>query len=306
MTLQNRFKGSLVGLGVGDALGASVEFLKRDTYEISTYQSGGKLNVKLGEYTDDTAMALCLSWSLLENGFDEKNQLELYLKWLLEAYMSADGRVVDCGKTIYYSLMNYKKNKTITSNQNQKFTAGNGSLMRIAPIALYSHKNIKKALVYSALSSYTTHGLDVCADACMAYTGLIIAALNALEKDEILSYAYAKYIFGLIDDKSLDVKCVLEGSYKHKTRDEISSTGYVIHSLEAALWCFYNSQNFDDGLKLAVNLGNDTDTIGAIYGQLAGAYYGFDAISKDLRENLMRSDFLQDTALRLYEVALEF
>lgn len=140
----------------------------------------------------------------------------------------------------------------------------------------------------------------------MAYTGLIIAALNALEKDEILSYAYAKYIFGLIDDISLDVKCVLEGSYKHKTRDEISSTGYVIHSLEAALWCFYNSQNFDDDLKLAVNLGNDTDTIGAIYGQLAGAYYGFDAISKDLRENLMRSDFLQDTALRLYEVALEF
>lgn len=296
MKLEDKFTGSLVGLAIGDALGASVEFLERDSYEeIREYRSGGKLNVSLGEYTDDTAMSLCLTQSLIEDGFDEASQLEHYVKWYKSAYMSADNRVVGVGKTMQRSILRYMSNKnTISESKNPKKSAGNGSLMRIAPIALFNHKNIKKALSQSALSSYTTHGLDICADACMMYAGLIIGALQGLGKDEVLSSKFADYLFSVVKEYGIsnDVKHVLKGSYKKKSRDEIYSTGYVIYSLEAALWCFYNSSTFKEGLIKAVNLGNDTDTIGAIYGQLAGAYYGYEAIPKHLRENLMRHDFI--------------
>lgn len=307
MKLEDRFTGSLVGLAVGDALGASVEFLERGSYEeIREYRSGGKLNVSLGEYTDDTAMSLCLVQSLIEDGFDEASQLEYYAKWYKNAYMSADNRVVGVGKTVQRSIMRHMGHKdTVSKYKNTKKDAGNGSLMRITPIALFNHKNIKKALSQSALSSYTTHGLDVCADACMMYAGLIVGVLQGLGKSEVLSDKFADYLFSLAQeyDISKDVKSILKGSYKEKSRDEIYSTGYVIYSLESALWCFYNSSTFEEGLIKAVNLGNDTDTIGAIYGQLAGAYYGYEAIPKHLREHLMRHDFIKNLALKLHEVS---
>lgn len=306
MDIKDKFIGSLVGLAVGDALGASVEFLKRDSYFIKEYRKGGRYDVLLGEYTDDTAMSLCLCESLILNGFNEANQLELYLKWLECGYMSANNKSIGIGITTYKSLMDFKKNKNTISTRANKNSAGNGSLMRIAPIALYNHSNIKQALAQAALSSYTTHALDICADACMMYAGLIHGALKNLDKDEILSKNYAKWLFGLSKEYKIsdEIADILNGSYKEKSRDEIHSTGYVLHSLEASLWCFYNSDTFEKGLILAVNLGDDTDTIGAIYGQLAGAFYGFDSIPKYFSKNLLRSDFIQDMALRLYEKSL--
>jgi len=303
--LKNKYRGSLLGLAIGDALGAPIEFKKRDTYiKIEKYRIGGKFNLSKGEYTDDTAMTLCLAQSLLdEKGMNQKDQLKKYVEWFENGYMSANSRSIGCGKNILMALFRYMNHKcSECGNSRLKRGAGNGSLMRIAPIALFYEKNEKLAMEMASKSSYTTHGLKICADACMLYTSLIIGALRGNSKEKILSMSYAKKMIKMLDNYTFDKEIleVINGSYKNKQRDEISSSGYVVDTLETSLWAFYNTNSFDEGLILAVNLGYDADTIGAVYGQLAGAYYGVENINSVYKSDLMRVDFIEDMALELF------
>ena len=189
--MKNRYTGSMLGLAIGDALGAPVEFLKRDSFPyIDRYYKGGKFNLAIGEYTDDTAMALCLAQSLIEcNGMNQKDQLEKYVKWFKQGYMSATGRSIGCGKQVYKALFKFMATGCEEcGNSKFKKGAGNGSLMRIAPVALFYRKYpLKTAMKMTEKSSYTTHGLKICADACRVYSALIIGALNGISKDELLS-----------------------------------------------------------------------------------------------------------------------
>lgn len=302
----SRYRGALLGLAIGDALGAPVEFLERDTFApIEGYKSGGKFNLTLGEYTDDTAMALCLAQSLIScNGFNSKDQLERYLRWFREGYMSATGRSIGCGKTILRALMRYQtKGCTECGNSRLKKGAGNGSLMRVAPVALFYAADIKKAMEMAHQSSTTTHGLKICADACRLFVGVLVGALEGIEKEELLSHDNLSYLCGLDSSYCYDplVLQVMQGSYKTKPRDAISSSGYVINTLEAALWAFYHTDNFNDGVRLAVNLGKDADTVGAVYGQLAGAYYGVEGIENRYIDGLMGREWIEEMADRLFE-----
>ena len=302
----DRYKGSMLGLAIGDAFGAPVEFHQRDTFSpVKWYSKGGKFNLSIGEYTDDTAMALCLAQSLIDcKGIDQKDQLKKYLLWLETGYMSATGRSIGCGKTILRSLTKFKYNDCMEcGNSRLKKGAGNGSLMRIAPIALFYSNDLKVALKMAEKSSYTTHGLKICADACRIYVGLIFGTLNSMSKEELLNKQYFEYLCSLDEHYSYDplIEQIMQGSYKTKTRDEISSSGYVVDTLEAALWAFYNGENFSEGLLMAVNLGNDADTVGAVYGQLAGAYYGIKNIDKSLKDYLLKSEMIEEIAIKLYE-----
>lgn len=296
--LKDRALGTMIGLAVGDALGAPVEFLDRGTFPfITSYRFGGKFHLPAGAYTDDTAMALCLADSLVQcKGTNQTHQLETYLKWLNEGYMSSTGKAVGCGKNTYLALLHFMRTgQSECGNPKMKRRAGNGSLMRIAPVALFYAGDLKEAMNMAEKSSYTTHGLKICADACRIYVGLIIGALEGRPKEELLSKEYFEYLCSFDQNYKYDllIETVMNGSYKTKTISEISSSGYVIHTLEASLWVFYNSNNFNEGVLMAVNLGNDADTVGAVYGQLAGSYYGIEGIDKSLRDNLCKRETIE-------------
>ena len=301
-----KYIGSLIGLAVGDALGAPVEFLPRDTFErIEYYRSGGKFNVAPGEYTDDTAMALCLAQSLIDcRGCDQKDQLNKYLRWFEKGYMSATGRSIGCGKTVLRALQRFQlKDCAECGNSRLRRGAGNGSLMRIAPVALYYADAPETAMKMAEKSSYTTHGLKICADACRLYTGLIIGALQGRKKKELLREDYFEILCAFDEKYRYDdeIRTVMQGSYRSKSRNEIKSGGYVVDTLEAALWAFYRTDSFDEGLLLAVNLGFDADTVGAVYGQLAGAYYDYDGIDKKFLEGILGRERIVAIALQLYK-----
>jgi len=302
---KDRYRGSLIGLAVGDALGAPIEFTQKDSFEpIKSYRRGGKFNLSIGEYTDDTAMMLCLAQSMIEKqGVDQKDQLSKYLKWFEDGYMSANNRSIGCGKVTLRALYRYmSRNCSECGNSRLTKGAGNGSLMRVAPVALFYANDIPLAMEMASKTSYTTHGLQICADTASLFVGLIIGALNGLDKEKLLSQEYLDELMKPFEGYSFNEEVVelLRGSYKDKSRDEIEARGYVIKTLESALWGFYNSNSFDEGLLMVVNLGDDADTVGAVYGALAGAYYGLDSIGKEYRDGLMRYDLINDIALKLF------
>ena len=179
----NRLKGCMLGLAIGDAMGAPVEFMKRGTFEpVTGYRSGGKFRLNAGEWTDDTAMALCLAQSLIDcKGFDPIDQLNKYLEWLDSGYMSCTGKMVGLGKTCWRSLVRYRRTgQPYTDIKHEKFS-GNGSLMRLAPICIYYATDLDKAVHYAALSSKTTHGSPIAIDACRYFAYIVVHLLNGAD-----------------------------------------------------------------------------------------------------------------------------
>jgi ADP-ribosylglycohydrolase len=178
--------------------------------------------------------------------------------------------------------------------------------MRIAPVALFFAPEPKQAVHNAAESSRTTHGTKAAVDACRYFTGLIIGALQGREKSELLdAYFYpgnepVYWQENLLDPK---IAAVVAGSFKDKQPPDIKGSGYVVESLEAALWAFYRSNSFREGALLAVNLGDDADTTGAIYGQLAGATYGAEQIPPEWRSRLTMRDFILEKAKQLFAIA---
>jgi ADP-ribosyl-[dinitrogen reductase] hydrolase len=293
-----RLKGCMLGLAIGDAMGAPVEFMQRGTFKpVSGYRSGGKFRLNAGEWTDDTAMALCLAQSLLDcQGFDPADQLEKYLLWMHEGYMSCTGKMVGLGKTCMRTLIRYRRTRQhYTDITHEKFS-GNGSLMRLAPVCIYYVNDIKTAVNYAALSSKTTHGSPIAVDACRYFSYILVSLFNGMEKEMLFSDAFKINVRLFFKNEPLHpaLNHIVAGEYQNKKEDDISSSGYVIDSLEAALWSFYHTSTFKDAVLKAVNLGDDTDTVGAITGQLAGACYGMPAIPEEWILGLGRRDDLLD------------
>lgn len=274
----NRFRGALLGCALGDALGTTLEFKPPGTFEpINDIVGGGPFNLKAGEWTDDTSMMYCLAHSLVRTKTcDPKDQMDLYHKWWKDGVFSVNGKCFDIGNTVVHALQNYEQTgDPISGNTNPK-SAGNGSLMRLAPIPIRYYDNFENAIKYAALSSITTHGAEEAVDACRYFSGLIWGALHGVSKEILLDGIYTP-IDGYWDRNPLCqsiVNLIVDAKYKSKGASQIHASGYVMHTLEAVLWAFYHSDTFETGALLAVNLGEDADTTGAIYGQLAGAYYG--------------------------------
>jgi len=237
---------------------------------------GGPFRLQPGEWTDDTSMALCLAQSLIEKqGFDPVHQLETYVRWWREGHLSSTGGCFDIGNTVRQALWQFKNTGKPFCGSTDAQTAGNGSIMRLAPVPLFYAKNPLEVIEKSAESSRTTHGAAACVDACRYFGALIAGAVNGVAKDVLLSERYCP-ISGYWTANPLvaEIDEIAAGSFKLRQPPEIKGTGYVVKSLEAALWAFYNSSSFAEGCLLAVNLGDDADTTGAVYGQLAGAFYG--------------------------------
>lgn len=292
--MYHNFAGVLIGLAVGDALGTTVEFKARDSFEpITDMTGGGPFNLEVGQWTDDTSMALCLAESLIKDGFSLKGQLNKYLDWFNNGYLSSTGECFDIGHNTLRSLKEFKENGKLPPERER--AAGNGSLMRLAPVPMYYKDDFEKAVYYSGQSSLTTHNNPMAVDACRFYGGLLQQAIQGKNKEELLRGKACQ--LEMVDE----VKKIAAGSYRDKNRAQISSSGFVLHTIEASLWSFYRTDSFKDAVLKAVNLGDDADTVGAITGQLAGAYYGLEDIPDKWVSVLAKKEFFFDLIKRLYE-----
>jgi ADP-ribosylglycohydrolase len=228
-------------------------------------------------------MALCLAYSLLtKRGFDAKHQMDCYSYWYRYGALSSTGKCFDIGGTVRTAIERYLHTGDPFAGSTHPHTAGNGSSMRLAPVVLFYFRDFESALHHAELSSRTTHQAVEAVDACRYLAALLLAALKGEDKSVLLGERYTP-IPGYWQRYPLAPKIddIARGTYKAKSRDEIKSTGYVAHTLEAALWCFHRHDTFADGALEAVNLGEDSDTTGAVYGQLAGAYYRETGIPED-------------------------
>lgn len=291
LQLKARFQGALLGLAAGDALGTSVEFKARGTFtKLTDIIGGGPFRLKAGQWTDDTAMALCLAASLVEKqSFDAEDQMQRYNRWREQGYMSSNGRCFDIGVTVSEAISQYLATGEPYAGSTNPLSAGNGSLMRLAPIAIFYYPDLTKMQHFAKLSSKTTHGAKECLDACACFASLLHGAFSGLDKSSLLSSDSYQAV-------TKKIKALQQQNYTDKTESQIKGSGYVVESLEAALWCFAKSENFKDAVLMAANLGDDADTTAAICGQIAGAYYGVEAIPKHWREKISQADLILEYA----------
>ncbi|GHO61571.1 ADP-ribosylglycohydrolase [Ktedonobacter sp. SOSP1-52] len=306
MELIERYRGSLVGLAVGDALGTSLEFLQPGSFTpIDDMIGGGAFRLKPGEWTDDTSMALCLAASLIESkGFDASDQIERYLRWRDQGYMASNGQCFDIGETVDAALRTFQKTGDPLAGPSGQFSAGNGSIMRLAPVSLFYAFHPRLALEKSEESSRTTHQAKSALDACRYFGGLLVGALQGESKETLLSPLYSPLPTSWKDAPLIpEIAEVAAGSFKWRNPPAIKGSGYVKKSLEAALWAFFHSETFREGCLLAVNLGDDADTTGAVYGQLAGAFYGERGIPQEWRARLAQHQLMEDLAEQLFHLA---
>jgi ADP-ribosylglycohydrolase len=296
---RDRARGCLLGLAVGDALGTSVEFAPPGTFPpVTDIVGGGPFNLEPGQWTDDTAMALCLAASLIEKqGFDPVDQLERYVRWWREGYMSCNGRCFDIGKTIRAALGRFEHTREPYPGSADPMSAGNGSIMRLAPVPLFYSGNPRKAIDFAAASSRTTHRAHEAVDACRYLASLIVGLLHGAPREVVLAPGY-EAVPGLWDVEPLErpVAKIRRGSFKERQPPQIRASGHVIASLEAALWAFWKAGDFREGALLTANLGEDADTTTAVYGQLAGAAFGMSGIPDEWLATLAWKDRIVEMA----------
>jgi ADP-ribosyl-[dinitrogen reductase] hydrolase len=302
METTQRFKGCLLGLAIGDAVGTTLEFKPLGSFTpIGDMVGGGPFRLKPGQWTDDTSMALCLAASLIERrGFDARDQMQRYVMWWREGYMSSTGDCFDIGGTTAEALRTFERTGAPFAGPTDPHKAGNGSLMRLAPVPMFFFKSPREAIERAGESSRTTHGAQTAVDACRYFAGLLIGALGGVDKDTLLSPRYCP-VKGYWDEHPLhpEIAAVADGSFLEKDPPQIRGTGYVVQSLEAALWAFARASSFQEAILMAVNLGDDADTTGAICGQLAGAFYSYESLPKKWRDLLCHREQFNNLAQSL-------
>lgn len=291
--IKNRFLGCLVGLAVGDAYGTTYEFTNRSKMPVASQlpneiTGGGPFDMKPGEWTDDTSMALCIAESIVEKGWDTDDQMKKFIKWWQEGYNSVKGECFGIGGATRSALSCYNMTgKFVVDSQ----AAGNGVLMRLAsvPMFFYDKRDCIATLDACAFQSYMTHPSSQSIE-CSMLMGAMINKILSGERDKmkILNFntlfdenskKMYKNLYGLYScHENGRIEQIKQVLYKDSPESLISGDGYCVYTFEAALWAFLNTDSFVEGLKKVVSLGDDTDTTGAVYGQIAGAYYGINGI----------------------------
>ena len=296
MDSRDRFLGCLLGLAVGDAVGTTVEFSPRGSFApLTDMVGGGSFQLEPGQWTDDTSMALCLATSLIERqGFDPVDQMNRYCNWSEFGYLGSNGACFDIGNTVSAALARYRTTGDPFSGSTNPRSAGNGSLMRLAPVPMFYHPDRARIRHYSGESSRTTHGAQECIDACRLFGEMLARAFDGAAKADIL------FSDDAADIESAALRATARGDYRDKSADDISGSGYVVHCLEAALWCFLTTDSFAAAILQAANLGDDADTTAAVCGQIAGAHYGESGIPAHWLKQLTMREEIASLADRLY------
>ncbi len=313
-------KSGIIGFAVGDALGVPVEFKYRDSlkeHPVTDMQEYGTHNQPKGTWSDDTSMVLATIDGLIQDKYDFSKIMDNFILWMDYSWYTANEIVFDIGNTTRMALLNYKKleNKTIDNLSKcglyDENSNGNGSLMRILPIVyLLPINNNYERWIYdnhihhiSDLSSMT-HGNPISIMGCLIYA--FFARLLMENKDKNKSFQILlnckKYFKKLNVRKYLGIKCnsfykyerIFNSKFLKISESKIASTGYVVYTLEACIWCFMTTDSYEEAVLKAVNLGHDTDTVAALTGALAGICYGYSSIPEIWLNNLAKKEFIID------------
>jgi len=295
-----RRRGTLLGLAISDALGAAVEFEMPGSFEpVTGYRAGGPHGLAPGEWTDDTSMALALADSIAEVGWEINDQAERYLKWWRTGAYSVNGRCFDIGSTTIAALHRFQQSGDArTSGDRSERAAGNGSIMRLAPVPIrYSYMfpdGIGDLVERAVESSLPTHASPQCVSACVYMAVAICGLIHGRSREDVLEPAWEPMRLARdIAPFHPEIAEVAEGSFRRKQAPEIVGSGYVVKTLEAALWAFHDAKDFREAVLRAVNLGDDADTTGAVCGQFAGAFWGESGIPAEWRDGLARRDMIE-------------
>ena len=291
--IRDRALGALLGLAVGDAVGTTLEFSPRDTKPpLEDMVGGGPFGLPAGGWTDDTSMALALADSLATCGtLDCRDLMDRFVRWWQEGEYSHTGACFDIGGTIHAALKRYRETGDPMAGSTDPWSAGNGSLMRLAPVALRFWDDRGQLTWAASEQSRTTHGAEEAVDACRAFAELLADAIAGLPRDRVLEPRKFEGAEAIAE--------IMGGGWRGKERQEIRSSGYVVHTLEAAIWSVDRTSCFRDAVLLAANLGEDADTVAAVAGQLAGALYGLCGIPAAWRERVLWADRILAEGRRL-------
>lgn len=294
ITLSERYRGCLLGLACGDAVGTTVEFSERGSFApVTDMVGGGPFELEPGQWTDDTSMALCLATSLLHcNGFDAADQMDRYVGWWARGELSSTGECFDIGTTVSAALQRYLETRNPMAGSTDPRSAGNGSLMRLAPVVMFFHPDLASVLQHARLSSATTHAAAEALECCEVLAEVLSRLLNGEPLADALLCHTTQPTMPRVAE-------LVAGGFRGKTASQIRGSGYCVESLEAALWCVASTTSFEQAVLKAANLGDDADTTAAIVGQIAGACYGVNGIPAPWLERLAMRDEIDRLALAL-------
>lgn len=294
--LRDRAVGALLGLAVGDAVGTTLEFSIRDAGPpLTDMMGGGPFDLKPGQWTDDTAMALALANSLAgRDRFNPHDCISRFVNWYRWGMYSCTGTCFDIGIATRAALARFEESDDPYSGHTNPNSAGNGSLMRLSPVAIWGARRDDAVVAQVAREqSRLTHGADECLAACEGYALMTARAIRGEWRGNPLAPP------AMTEPVPERIAAVLNGSWRGKGRNAISSSGYVVDSLEAALWCVDQGNSFEESILLAANLADDADTVAAITGQLAGAIHGAGGIPAHWRKRVAWRVEIETLAMKL-------
>lgn len=309
--MENTIKAGIFGVCVGDALGVPVEFKTRETlkaFPVENMREFGSWNQPKGTWSDDSSLTLCIAEELTK-GYDLEKIGQSFVKWVKYGHWTAHGRLFDIGGTTRHSVARLIKGESAKFSGNIfEEDNGNGSLMRTLPLAFYlkDEENIEKLYQTVKEVSSITHGHFRSVFACFVYVIFAIELIKGKDKKQAYHHTQ-ELVLQFSEIQGFNPKevqlfdRVLKNDISEYHEDSISSGGYVLHSLEASLWCFLNSENYAEAVLKAVNLGEDTDTTGAITGGITGIYYGFESIPKEWIDVLARKEDIEKLCEKLNE-----
>jgi ADP-ribosyl-[dinitrogen reductase] hydrolase len=305
----NKIKGMLFGIAIGDALGVPAEFMSRAHLRqnpIKNFNSNHYNTENLGVWSDDSSLTFCLAETIIE-GFSIELLGQKIKAWFQENYWAPKDVAFEIGIATHNAIDRLEKGIPATeSGENGEYSNGNGSLMRVAPLAFYLvNDSIEQRFQIIKAVSSVTHGHIRSVISCFFYIEFLQNLMHSTDKFEAFENAqntvrdYVNSTSCNNDEKALFLRLFYDKIQDYE-EDEIFSSAYVIHTLEASIWCFLNTDNYESAVLKAVNLGHDSDTTGSVTGALAGIFYGNETIKNEFREPIVRYKEIENLAERFY------
>ncbi len=312
--MKNKIKAVMIGHAVGDALGVPVEFMTREELAknpVTDMMGYGTFNMPAGAWSDDTSMALAALDSLAKGRVDWDEIMSNFGKWLHDGEYTPTGECFDAGITCVKAILNYFNNNLLPDECGElsEYSNGNGSLMRIHPFVLYASMTMLNAneedywrwMAFVKKASSLTHAHDRSVMGCYIYGYILTFLLKEQSKNSLIDgIRFAGQELDYLDEFE-HYKRIFEPNFDKLPVEEIKSTGYVVDTLEAAIWCLLTTDSYEACVLKAVNLGDDTDTVAAITGGLAGALYGYDAIPPTWRDTLIKREYIEEICKKAYD-----